>query len=333
MTGAASLASVSAALALRLAEAGHTSVFVEPPSPVSGGRDTLIYSFRTQGGGPQILRLFPSGSVGRARFEAAVQSAVATQGYPVPQVVLAGDDIAGLPFMVMERVPGEPLASWIVPPGPRMLRAPRMLAEAHVALHALDAGAVQAAVEGLDAGKPHRPAEMLARRLEQLDRPEDTSLRRAVEWARERAVGGDDVVCHGDFHPFNVLVDGDSLSGVIDWTDLQFAPREYDVARNMVLNDHVPMGGPLLGRPFMAAARRWLGRRYVTEYQRLHPLSSETLQCWAAVNAVLMLAQAVVQRRAGTTYIWQDARAAGALARRVHAVAGIDVLPSLGVLS
>ena len=42
------------------------------------------------------------------------------------------------------------------------------------------------------------------------------------------------MVCHGDFHPLNVMVDGERAS-VIDWTDAGLGPREADVARTLLL--------------------------------------------------------------------------------------------------
>ena len=36
---------------------------------------------------------------------------------------------------------------------------------------------------------------------------------------------GPHVVCNGDFHPLNVMVDGDRAS-VIDWTDAGLGPRQ-----------------------------------------------------------------------------------------------------------
>ena len=42
------------------------------------------------------------------------------------------------------------------------------------------------------------------------------------------------VACHGDFHPLNVLVDGDT-SMVIDWTDAALGDRHGDVARTSLL--------------------------------------------------------------------------------------------------
>ncbi|MEQ7123355.1 phosphotransferase [Actinopolymorpha sp. B11F2] len=39
-----------------------------------------------------------------------------------------------------------------------------------------------------------------------------------------------EVLCHGDFHPGNVLFDGDAVVGVVDWSGARIEPAESDVA-------------------------------------------------------------------------------------------------------
>ncbi|MGH3490926.1 MAG: phosphotransferase family protein [Actinopolymorphaceae bacterium] len=53
---------------------------------------------------------------------------------------------------------------------------------------------------------------------------------RAVARLRLLAPGQPEVLCHGDFHPGNVLFDGDVVSGVVDWSGARIEPAESDVA-------------------------------------------------------------------------------------------------------
>lgn len=88
-------------------------------------------------------------------------------------------------------------------------------------------------VAGLPRLKPR-----LAERIEHAsDLPETTRVR-LLERLWDLPDGAQ--LCHGDFHPFNIMVDGDRL-GVIDWLDATVGPPEADIARTyLLLALHLP---------------------------------------------------------------------------------------------
>lgn len=43
------------------------------------------------------------------------------------------------------------------------------------------------------------------------------------------------ILCHGDFHPYNILVTGENETIVIDFANVCKAPKEYDIARTFFL--------------------------------------------------------------------------------------------------
>jgi aminoglycoside phosphotransferase len=49
-----------------------------------------------------------------------------------------------------------------------------------------------------------------------------------------------DTLCHGDFHPYNIMVDG-QRAGIIDWPDATLGPPAADIARTyMLMALHMP---------------------------------------------------------------------------------------------
>lgn len=42
-------------------------------------------------------------------------------------------------------------------------------------------------------------------------------------------------LCHGDFHPYNILVTEENRSVIIDFANVCRAPKEYDIARTYFL--------------------------------------------------------------------------------------------------
>ena len=52
-----------------------------------------------------------------------------------------------------------------------------------------------------------------------------------VDWLEQHCPQIDDkVVCHGDCHPFNILMSKTGAASLVDWDSAVIAPREYDIA-------------------------------------------------------------------------------------------------------
>jgi aminoglycoside phosphotransferase (APT) family kinase protein len=77
------------------------------------------------------------------------------------------------------------------------------------------------------------------------------------------------VICHGDLHPFNLLVEESGDVVVVDWTAAVRAEPAYDVAFTAMLLAHPPLDAPGPLQPII----RWVGwrlaRRFVTRYRAL----------------------------------------------------------------
>jgi aminoglycoside phosphotransferase (APT) family kinase protein len=67
---------------------------------------------------------------------------------------------------------------------------------------------------------------------------------RAVDRLRLLAPDQPEVLCHGDFHPGNVLFEGGAVSGVVDWSGARIEAAESDVANCRVelalIDDELP---------------------------------------------------------------------------------------------
>ena len=71
------------------------------------------------------------------------------------------------------------------------------------------------------------------------------------------------VICHGDLHPFNLLVDDNGDVTVVDWTAAIRAEPAYDVAFTAMLLANPPLDAPVPSSPLRplgrAAGERWRG--------------------------------------------------------------------------
>jgi aminoglycoside phosphotransferase (APT) family kinase protein len=274
--------------------------YVEPLTPITGGYDTRIFAFRLSGAPepfsiPLILRVLGSRQPSaRALRERATQNALAGLGYPAPRVLLASPDptVLGGAFLVMERLAGRPLLAV------RRLGVAAVLVEMQLRLHALDAEVLlqaldregQASTAG--SGPPiSREAVAfeghLARLEHQIDRGSLRGLENAMAWLSDhRPTSERRVICHGDFHPQNILMTDGRVTGVIDWPNVTVADPAFDVASTRVVLGLVPVG--LLGVPpalrgLVEVARRIVVARYVSRYRRRHPLDAAGLAYYEAL--------------------------------------------------
>ena len=79
------------------------------------------------------------------------------------------------------------------------------------------------------------------------------------------------MICHGDVHPFNLLVRSNGDITIVDWTASICAEPAYDVAFTEMLVGNPPLDVP---GPLRAVIRRvgaTLARRFVDRYQALAP--------------------------------------------------------------
>lgn len=173
--------------------------------------------------GEHALKLY-RGEAGRtlAFTEAATLAIVASHGLPTPYVFEVGryGDRWGL---VMSRAKGEPLANVVVA-DPRLADA---ALAAMVALHQR----IHATVET-------RLLPLKARLADRIGRAPglDEGLRTALT-GRLAALPDGSRLCHGDFHPFNIIGTPDDAA-IIDWPDATSGPPEADVCRSYLLLKH-----------------------------------------------------------------------------------------------
>lgn len=279
----------------------------EPLAAIRGGYDTQIFSFRLEGGppasrGPLILRLLAARSQPtRVLRERAVQDAVAALGYPAPAVLSACADpeALGAAFLVMERKPGRPMLD-----AKRFGVAPALVA-AQLRLHDLDAAPVVRATDAAGAGDVITVGGLLADFAARVAGPPFAGLEPAMDWllAHRPAEPARLVICHGDFHPGNILVSAGAIAGVLDWPNAVVGDPAYDVAATKALLELTPvevLGVPAAVRPLIDVARRLLLRRYLAGYRRRRSFDPSTLEYYEAVACMRGLIRVAEVHRAAT---------------------------------
>ncbi len=283
-----------------------------PPVRLSGGfwaeMWTISLNAPDRSGLPSrvVLRLAPDADL--AAWETTLQASVAEQGYPTP-AVRASDftPSAGMrAWCVMDHADGAPILGGLS--GLRALAAlpriatglPNTLAHAAADLHRLDPEPIEAALAqmtdravGVDGLLDHYLTR--ARELK------DAHLRRALEGlARSQPDPKLRVVCHGDLHPFNILINNDRMT-VLDWTAGQVAHPAYDLAFTHMLLANPPLDAPKPLRPIINAAARRIANRFIATYRKIgpHPVDPATFDWYRNLQGCRVLTDLAGWRAAG----------------------------------
>lgn len=332
--------------ALRRAAGAPGLGFAAPPERITGGFFAEIVAVRLEGGPPElegdlVVRVMPDPAV--ASRETIVQTEVVAQGFPAPRVRLTGEpeDGLGRPFLVMDRVRGRapmPAAKGtaaLAAIGRTALGLPELLATVAARLHTLDPAPLRERLEAagtvvVDVG------DLLAVLADRAGRADRHDLVRAAErLPATQPAPADEVICHGDLHPLNLLIGNDGAVTVVDWSVALVADPAFDLAFTSMVMALAPIDVPRGLRRTMGTAARTGASRFLRRYRRRAPqpaarLSTESLRWHAAVHCLRALVEVAEWAKAGTLgekigHPWL--RMGPPLARRLATASGEPVRP------
>ena len=135
-----------------------------------------------------------------------------------------------------------------------------------------------------------------------------------------------EVICHGDFHPLNVMVVGDRLTGVIDWPQAIAAEPAFDVSCTLVLLRFADarFAGPL--RIVFEMIRTAMIRRYLAAYRSVRPFRDANTAYYEALRVLSALVSAG-EYPPGPSNPWHKPRVLAALCRHFETVSGVNGTP------
>jgi aminoglycoside phosphotransferase (APT) family kinase protein len=216
-----------------------------------------------------------------------------------------------------------------------------VLVQAQVRLHALKAEPLLAALDE-DTGSGGRAAVGFDAYVQALERrvahAKLDGLAPLMGWIQgHRPSPGPAVICHGDFHPRNLLVVAGRVTGVLDWPNALVADAELDVAATLNILRFVPvdLAAPSrVVRVLARVARPILVSRYLAGYRRRRPLDPERLAYYEVATAMRALVQTGEARRgpAHALSALDVSVYASGLAARAQQLTGVTVtLPTVRV--
>jgi uncharacterized protein (TIGR02172 family) len=201
--------------------------------------------------------------------EFKVTRALHAAGLPVPaahELI----QVKGRWGIVFERIVGPSMLKQVEKRPWALFSAARQLAELHARLHELTA-------------PPQLPSQR-----DRVNRWIDAAPADVFPPARKEAAravvaefGEGKVVCHGDFHPANILLSAEGPI-IIDWTTGTRGHAEADVARTCVLFEkaNLPPQAAWYMHIMLRLARRLLHATYLKRYLAIRPGKLDTINRW-----------------------------------------------------
>jgi uncharacterized protein (TIGR02172 family) len=248
---------------------------LELGAPLAYGRTAEVFAWDDG----HVVKLFrPGWGMNIARHEAELTRAISASGAPSPQV---GEvvELNGRAGVIYERITGPSLLVELTNHPARLRSIMRTLAETHADLHSCTVAIVP------------RVRQMLAQRISdvvKLSEAQRSAILRALE-----ALPDADTLCHGDFHPDNVLL---SSRGplVIDWENAALGDPHADVARTLLLfRAHFCHLQSPATRALVRSALHYLSSLYLRCYRRLHTCDMARLRAWELPVTAARLSEGV----------------------------------------
>ena len=244
---------------------------------IAEGREAEMFAWEDG----TILRLMrnPDGKYSNQLQAAALESARAS-GVRVP-AVHGEAAVNGRPGLIMERIAGTDYLTLIGKQPWRVYSIGSLSGTTHARLHEA------AAPDSLPSLRERLRRNITAAR----ELPDD--LRQFALHALDKLPDGDRL-CHGDFHPGNLL---ESKEGpiVIDWTNATRGDPDADFARTllMIRIGDPPPGAPLIVRFGAKFARRLLLWGYARAYRRIRKVDLDVASRWDVPIAAARIAEGI----------------------------------------
>ncbi|MBN1963900.1 MAG: phosphotransferase [Anaerolineae bacterium] len=236
---------------------------------IGRGRMAEVYAW----GDDRVLKLFEAWvDPGEVALEAERGRLIHTTGLPVP-AVYDQVECAGRLGIVYERVDGPSMLDALSRRPWQTHRLAHQMAALHTGLHTDLHGKQVSNLPAIHDWLRHAI-------LDAPPLPED--VREHALAALDRLPEGD-ALCHGDFHPGQILL---AARGpvIIDWLTAHRGDPHADVARTVILLRFASTGSTGLNpvmRGLVNLVRAWFLRAYLAEYHRLRPeTSQEAIEAW-----------------------------------------------------
>ncbi len=249
-------------------------------SLIGRGRLAEVYALSDN----QAIKLFHEGrSSDLIEQEARISRLVHEAGLLTPSV---GDivKVNGRMGIVYERLTGTSMLTQLSTKPWKIIRSALNLAGLHVSMH-------RQIISNLPKQRQELKESIVSVRI--LSKSKVNSVLKLLD-----ELPDGEVLCHGDFHPDNVIMTSDDAV-IIDWTTATKGNPIADVARTSLLLQmaYISSDAPISTRWAVQAGRGLFHRLYLRHYFRLKPGHQQELVAWQLPIAVARMSEGIEEEQ------------------------------------
>lgn len=225
----------------------------------------------------QVLKLYHQGcsedSIRQEAFHASLAHQAGMQTPEVTNIVKIGSHFG----IIFARIEGSTMLDILLQHPQQATFLAHLLAQLHVKLHSHR-------VTNLPTNQ-HERLEVKISHTSYLEQKTKIAILEKLQ-----ALPKDNILCHGDFHPQNIII-SNNVPVIIDWFDATLGNPLADVARTLlVLNSAVlPVSIEQKFHQQINLIRRQFATAYFEEYCKLRPIPQEQLLVWKLAIAAARL--------------------------------------------
>lgn len=228
----------------------------------------------------KILKLYYEGAPPGAAEEEAIRASIAYDAGLNTPIVIETITVEDRQGIIFERVHGVDMVEAIIANPQKLIPYAHLLAELQSNVHRCTASSLPLQRQRLQEQIQNvcgLPAKTKAVILAGLDRLQD-----------------DSAICHGDFHPENILITAEEPV-IIDWVDATQGSPLVDVARtSLILRvGELPPSVNERRRQKVAEVRHLFYEAYLEHYMQIQSISREAIARWELPIAAARLSEGV----------------------------------------
>ncbi len=247
---------------------------------IAEGREAEIFAWEPG----VILKLYRDESQARSRdTELLAMTAVHQAGGPTPRVI-APMDVEGRLGLLIERIDQTDLLTEIGKAPWKVVSTGGVMGRLHALLHQTKA--------------PPHLRHLKDRLRERFESPLVPAELRLVGIDALASLPDSDRLCHGDFHPANILRSPHGGT-VIDWSNAAAGDAAADIAQTLLILDigEPPPGSALVIRRLDSVGRGIIRSRYLAAYRKRQPVDNDLTTRWTLPLRIARLSHGIEQER------------------------------------